>query len=68
MNLLYYLGAIVANVGVASLAILLVLIRNRVPDPVKQSDWETLAALIAFAFLFSGIVLQVIGLFEVVRV
>jgi hypothetical protein len=68
MNVLYYLGTIIANVGIALLAISLVFIRNRIPDDVKKSDLENLSAIMAILFLIFGVILQIIGLFEIIKI
>jgi hypothetical protein len=68
MNILYYVGAIISNLGVASLAILLVLVRTKVQDEVKRSDYETSAALGAFIVLIFGVLIQIIGLFDLLKI
>lgn len=68
MNILYYLGGIIANAGLAMLAISLVFIRTKIPEVVKRSDLENVSALIAILFLTAGVTLQIIGLFEIIKV
>jgi hypothetical protein len=68
MNVLYYLGTIIANVGIALLAISLVVIRNRIPNDVKKSDLENLAAIMASLLLIFGVILEIIGLFNIIKI
>jgi len=68
MNILYYIGAIISDLGVALFAILLVIIGTKISDEVKRSDYESLTAVSVFLFIILGVIMQIIGLFELVKV
>lgn len=64
IDIFYYLGAIVAQVGMAILAIGLAWIRIKDMDVSVRERWEKRIAILATALILSGIIIQLAKLLE----
>jgi len=70
MNLgfLFYLGQIVANAGVALLAIGVALARHSILEPAGKRELETVLPMVSMFALLAGILMQLLDLLGVWKI